>query len=196
MGNGEWEMENGKWKMENGEEARGVWHVLQATFKTPFSIYHLPFSLLLVTLVVTGCSVKNYERSDPKIVTLKTKQLKFNDLAYIRSSGDAVQLELFAVGNAIEQIDIDTLICTSKGCMRKSSFNTDYLNAFYPDTLMQNVLLSRTIFKGEGMRDVCSGFVQKIKSEHYNITYRVSKNETYFKDRKNGILIRIKNVKP
>ena len=149
----------------------------------------------VVLFLMTGCSSKNYAPAESKLVVLKTKKLKFNDLAYIRHDGDAIQMDLYSVGTAVERFEINNLICMSQGCMRKSSFNEAYLNAYYPDTILQNILLSRVIYEGEGMRDVCSGFVQKIKNEHYDITYKVSKTETAFKDRKNKILIKIKKVK-
>ena len=149
----------------------------------------------VVLILFSGCTSKNYAPAESKLVILKTKKLKFNDLAYIRYDGDAIQMDLYTVGTAVERLEIDSLICVSEGCMRKSSFNDAYLSAYYPDTILQNILLSRVILNGEGMRDVCSGFVQKIKSEHYDITYKVSKNETSFKDRKNKILIKIKRVK-
>lgn len=148
----------------------------------------------VVLFLMTGCSSKNYAPAESKLVVLKTKKLKFNDLAYIRHDGDAIQMDLYSAGMAVERFEVDNLICMSQGCMRKSSFNAEYLNAHYPDTVLQNILLSRVIFEAKGMRDVCSGFVQKIKSEYYDITYKVSKTETTFKDRKNKILIKIKKV--
>lgn len=157
-------------------------------------VFKVVLSVVVLLLMMGGCSVKNYAPAKSKLVVLKTKKLKFNDLAYIRSDGDAIQMDLYAVGTAVERFEIDNLICISKGCMRKSSFNAEYLSPYYPDGILQNILRSRVIFEGEGMRDVCSGFVQKIKSEHYNITYKVSKTETSFKDKKNHILIKIKNI--
>ena len=159
----------------------------------------MKFSILWVSiaalLIFSGCAVKEYKSSVPKIITFKTKKLRFNDLGYIRQNGDAIQLELFSAGQAVERFEINHLVCISDGCMSKSGFNSDYLNAEYPDDTLQNILLGRAIFEGEAMSETETGFEQHPESGSYAITYRVSEEETYFKDRKNEILIRIRNVK-
>ncbi len=157
--------------------------------------YSTLWASLIALLIFSGCTVKKYEISEPKIITFKMEKLRFNDLGYIRQNGDAIQVELFSAGQAVERFEINHLVCISDGCMSKSSFNSDYLNAAYPDELMQNVLLGRKIFDGQNLVENGYGFEQRLESEAYAITYRVNSNETYFKDRLNKIMIRIKNVK-
>ncbi|MEA3374023.1 MAG: hypothetical protein U9Q62_10105 [Campylobacterota bacterium] len=158
----------------------------------------MKFSILWVSVLLlwfSGCTIKTYETSEPKIITFKTKKLRFNDLGYIRQNGDALQVELFSAGQAVERFEINHLVCLSDGCMSKSGFNSDYLNAEYPDDTLQNILLGRNIFDGKAMSETDSGFEQYLESESYEITYRVTAEEIYFKDKPNKILIRIKAVK-
>jgi len=55
-------------------------------------------------LFLEGCSVKHYSISTPKVITIKSPKLKFSDTGYIRYEGDAVAVELFTAGVAIEKI--------------------------------------------------------------------------------------------
>ncbi len=150
---------------------------------------------LLALLLLSGCSFKSYEITETKIITFKTEKLRFNDLGYVRRDGDSIQVELFSAGHAIAQMEINHLICIRKGCMSKSSFNSEYLHADYPDDLMQNIFLSRPIFEGKNLTEHGADFEQSLESPSYTISYRVNAQEIYFKDKLNGIMIRIKTIK-
>ena len=152
-------------------------------------------SLLGIGLLLSGCSQKEFGPGEPRLITLKTHKLKFNDMGYVRVSGNAVQAELFSAGQAVERFEIDKKICVRQGCMSKSDFNAEYLSFGYPDALLQNVLLGRPIFDGMAMHRSEEGFEQTIKGmAMYDIIYRVSSKEIYFKDRTNNILIKIRTI--
>jgi hypothetical protein len=145
-------------------------------------------------MLFTGCTVKEYKTTEPKLITLKTKQLRFNDVGFIRKDGKSVQAELFSAGQAVERFEINHLVCVTKGCLTKSAFNADYLSSEYPDNLLQNVLLGRPVFDAAGMHKSDGGFEQYLKGSSFNIFYSVAPNEIYFKDRVNGILIKIRDL--
>jgi len=151
--------------------------------------------LLVFTLLFSACSIKNYEQTQSKIIIIKTPKLKFADLGYLRNSGDAIELELFVAGKSIEKFTINHLVCVNVGCMSKSGFNEEYLNAAYPDDLLQNILLGREIYAGEGSLRTEDGFVQQIKTKSVDIKYVVKSKTIFFKDRKNRIIFKIKDVK-
>lgn len=152
-------------------------------------------SLFLILLLFGACSVKNYQLTQTKIITMKTKQLKFSDLGYIRSGSGAVELELFVAGKSLFRASIDSSVCTDDGCMSKAAFNEEYLNTAYPDELLQNILLGMPIYSGENKTLIKDGFEQKIEREEVSILYRVSSSQTYFRDKKNNILFKIKESK-
>ena len=160
--------------------------------------YTLKFSILWVSLILfSACSVKEYQLSTPKIIILKTPQIKFADTGYIRKDANSVQIELYSSGQPVKRIEINTLVCVDdEGCIRKSSFNREYLNENYSDDLLLHVALGEKIFDGKNFILTDDGFEQHIKNSDYNITYRVNKQEIYFKDRLNHILIRFKTILP
>ena len=154
------------------------------------------FFVSVIVLFLTACSIKNYEQTETKILTLKTPKIKFSDIAYLRHTDDALELELFVAGHVFKKITIDHLICVSnEGCMTKQGFNDEYLSSAYPPNILQNVLLGHKIFEGENLVKNSVGFVQHIVTKDVNIKYVVKPHVIYFKDRKNHILLRVKDVK-
>jgi len=158
--------------------------------------YMTKYSILwasLFALLLSGCGVKPFVKTDTATIILKTPKIKFADMGYIRSNNNLVALELFSAGQAVGRFEIENLVCVEgEGCMRKSSFNEEYLNVHYPDTLMEDVLRGVPIYDGLNISKNEHGFKQNILNEYVNIKYKVSENQSYFKDRSNGILIKIK----
>ena len=152
------------------------------------------FVVLLVLL--SACSVKQYTSSTTKLLTLKTPQIRFSDIAYIRHNQDnAIELELYVAGTMVNRFTINHLICVeNKGCMSKSSFNSSYLVSSYPSSLLQNVLLGKEIYDGLHVRKTDDGFIQKIQTKNVFIIYKVTSKTIYFKDKYNHILIKIKDI--
>jgi len=155
----------------------------------------MKYFLVVALLFFTACSIKNYEHTTTKIVTIKTKKFRFSDIGYLRHSNDALQLELFMAGTVVKQIDINHLVCVSgEGCITKNNFNAEYLSSAYPQNILQNILLGKRIFDGKNLEKTSFGFRQHILTQDVDISYRVSPKEIYFKDRKNHILFKIKDV--
>jgi hypothetical protein len=154
----------------------------------------MKYILLIFIIFFTACSVKNYEITKSKLISIKSPKIKFSDLGFIRSSGNGVEMELFMAGKLIEKITINYLMCSNEGCMLKSSFNEEYLSKYYPDDILQNILLSKKIYNGKNIKHINYGFEQYIKDENVDIKYKVDSKTIYFKDRKNKILIKIKDI--
>ena len=146
-------------------------------------------------LLFSACSIKEYKHTQTKLLIIKSPKFKFGDIGYIRNSDKAVELELFVAGKVVEKFSINHLICVNAGCMSKSAFNAEYLNAHYPDNLLQNILLGNTIYDAKNRVQRSGGFVQTIEDENVNIVYKVDKKVIFFKDKKNRIIFKIKDVK-
>jgi len=153
------------------------------------------YLLLVFILFFSACSIKNYEVTQTKLIIIKSPKIKFADIGYIRNSEDSVELELFIAGNVVDKISINHIICTREGCMGKSSFNTEYLSSTYPSNILQNILLAKPIYEKKNLIKTADGFEQIIEDENVLIRYKVNRDITYFKDRKNGIIFKIKDVK-
>lgn len=154
----------------------------------------MKYIILIIAIFFSGCGTKNYDRTQTKIITIKSPKIKYSDAGYLRNSGKSLELELFIAGKSIEKISVNHLICTSEGCKSKSSFNEEYLSASYPQDTMQNMLLSHPIYDGENLKKTKEGFEQKIKNAHVDISYRVDAHGVFFKDRANDIIFNIKDM--
>lgn len=159
-------------------------------------MYMQKFFILWASLfLLAGCAPKKYEKNESRLIIIKTPKLKYADLGYLRRDRDEVRLDLFVAGQLVKSIEIDTLVCVDEGCIRKSVFNAEYLHPSYPDDLLLNVLLARPIFEKASMQITDEGFIQKLKSAEYNITYTIENGNIYFKDKKNRLLIKISKTK-
>lgn len=149
----------------------------------------------LLALFIGGCAPKQYEISKPKLIILKTPKLKFADTGYIRSSGERVEAELFTAGVAVEKITIDDKVCVSAGCMSEEAFMREYLSPEYPKDTLRRILLGEPIFEGINTSEQCGGArTQYIRNDKTDIVYRLKQGETYFKDRTNGLIIKISDL--
>ena len=155
----------------------------------------MKYLLVIVVLFFTACSVKNYKTTQTKIIIIKSPKIKFADIGYVRNSDKEIELELFMAGKVIKKITINHLICTHDGCMSKGEFNKEYLHFSYPDDILQNILLGRNIYGGKEKIKTDNGFEQKIKTQHVQIIYKVDPHAIMFKDIKNNIIFKIKDIK-
>jgi hypothetical protein len=155
----------------------------------------MKYILIFLVLLLSGCSVKEYHNSQPKLIIIKSPKLKFADIGYLRNNEDAIELELFSAGTAIEKITINHFICVSDGCMSKGSFNDEYLYHIYPNDILQNIMLSKPIYESKNKIEKNGGFYQLIKDADVDIIYTVTKDMTYFKDKRNKIIFKMKDIK-
>lgn len=149
----------------------------------------------LAALFMGGCAQKQYETSTPKLIVLKTPKLKFADTGYIRFSGENVQAELFTAGVAVERISVEDKVCITAGCMSEEAFVREYLSPEYPKDTLRRILLGEPIFEGINTSEQCGGArTQYIRNGKMDIVYRLRHDETYFKDRINGLIIKISDL--
>lgn len=152
------------------------------------------YFLLALVLFFSACSTKIYEHTQTKIISIKTPKLRFSDLGYIKNTDDKISVELFTAGKMVQNIKINYLICVDAGCMSKSAFNKAYLNASYPKDILENIVLGDAIYDKKNLHKEDGGFVQYIKDKNVNIKYKVTADTIYFKDKKNSILFKIRNL--
>jgi len=159
--------------------------------------YMMPFFTLWASLLLLfgGCSLKTYAPSEGKLITFKTDRLRFNDLGYIRRSDTGVEVALFSAGQPVETFTIEDNICTLKGCLSNYDFYEHYLHVNYPKETLKQIFRGEPIFQHAGLQNTSGGFKQVIHTDEYNIVYKVSPGQIYFKDAAHGVLIKIREMK-
>lgn len=156
---------------------------------------YLRHGAIVLVLLLTGCAPKTYTINEPRLIVFKSPKLRYADMGYIRQNDDEVRADLFVAGQLVQSFEIATLVCVNEGCLRKSTFNADYLHPDYPDDLLLHVLLGKPIFNKAFLEKTEEGFRQSIKGERYNIAYEVSNGNITFRDKLNRLLIKISKVK-
>lgn len=151
--------------------------------------------LVLLSILFSACSIKNYEHTASKLIIIKSPKIKFADLGYVRNQDKAIEMELFVAGHAVQKIEINHLICVDEGCMSKRNFNEEYLYKGYPEDTLQNILLGLEIYGGKNRVKTEDGFEQKISTKKVDIVYSVTASIIAFKDKKNKIIFKIKDIK-
>lgn len=154
----------------------------------------MKYILIVFIIFFSGCSIKHYEQSKSKIIIIKSPNIKFADLGYVRNTGTSMELELFLAGKSIKKISINHLICVDDGCMSKRGFNEEYLHKSYPNDLLQHILLGLPIYDEKNMQKTDDGFTQKIINKDVNISYKVNSKIIFFKDKHNNIIFKIKET--
>ena len=160
------------------------------------------FSYLLIIFLFAGCSFKgvnikkqpNTAVSKSQLITLKTKRFAFSDSGFYKSDDKKVLIQAYSSGVGIGEIQVyktQNLVCVKRYCNTKEWFNENFLSKYYPKDLILNVLEKKPIFDGKNLTKTKDGFVQKIGS----IKYKVTKSEVFFKDLKNRIIIRLRDLK-
>lgn len=147
-------------------------------------------SLAIASILFSGC-MKNYDMNSSKLIVIRSPQIKYADLGYIRGHGDDLTIELYEMGNVVKSININNFICVDDGCMLKNVFNAKYLNSHYPSDILENVITGHAIYDGKNLRKLYDGYVQDISDENVDIEYVVTKESIRFRDKKNAILLKI-----
>jgi len=141
-----------------------------------------------------GGETLNKSNSKSYVTTFKTKQFSFSDAGFMRQEDGVIDLQILALGKPLLKMTISEDVCVDHFCRTKQEFNENYLSPDYPHDLINNVLTSQPIFGGENLRKTSNGFLQRIQSPLYDIKYKITPGSIYFKDLKNGIIIKLREL--
>jgi hypothetical protein len=152
--------------------------------------------VLVIIIFLSGCANKNLikkENQESAFIVLKTPTIQYADMGFIYKGNSFTKVEIYSMGQPVVSLNINGMnVCMSTfKCMEKKDFNAKMLSSNYPDTLLENIFRAKPIFNKKNLEQKNNGFIQKIKSNDYDIAYSVDINKTKFKDKKNKILIKI-----
>jgi hypothetical protein len=129
-------------------------------------------------------------------ITMKTKKFSFSDTGFLVKSDDMIRLNVLAMGNPVLDLKVKQSddVCVGSLCNTKLGFNQSFLSGEYPESLIENVLNKKPIFDGKNLIKTSNGFIQNIESKNYKIKYQISRGSIYFKDSKNKIIMKLKEL--
>jgi len=154
----------------------------------------IPSEVAVQSQVADMGDLLNKSNSRSYVTTLKTKKFAFSDAGFIQNKNGVINLQILALGKPLLKLKISDDVCVNHHCRTKQEFNANYLSSDYPYDLINNVLSSQPIFSGENMQRTSNGFMQRIKSPHYDIKYKIAPGSVYFKDIQNNIVIKLREL--
>ena len=150
--------------------------------------------MIFITLILfSGCSVKQpITLSQPYLITIKTPQMALSDTGFLNQGKGYTQLQIFNAGSVLFNLEINDTICLDGTCFEKEDFNRRFFGTEHYATFMEDIVDKRALYEGKNTITHLTGFAQKIDLPTVQIEYRVEGDMRYFKDSKNGILLRLR----
>lgn len=151
---------------------------------------------ICISIVFFGCSYKNvYSSSKAYHVVIKNSAIAVADTGFIKKSKEGFNLQVFSAATPILDLHVNNEVCLDYVCLSKDNFNKKFFGVAHYDNLLNDLLLFQPIYDANNITKTQDGFEQKIKNENYDITYKIQGSNLYFKDVKNRILIKLKELR-
>ncbi len=145
-------------------------------------------------LLFIGCATKE-EIKKSYLITFKTPNLQYHDMGFIKFS-NSINLSIFSFGQVILNLEIGAnLICLNSQCLLKEQFNSKFLSSNYDKDILEQIINCKEILNGVGKKETKDGFTQEIQNSNFDIIYQCFDDVISFKDKKNGVFIKLKEIK-
>lgn len=151
--------------------------------------------LAVLLFVSSGCA-----RPEPvthsAVVTFKTPGFRIHDTAFVTVQGRDIAIVVYNAGTPVFDISTGSMVCINGKCLSDDEFIADYLSPYYPSRIFSRIAAKEVLeMDGSTMQKRPDGFVQHIKVDgQYDIDYIVKRNEVFFRDRANNIIIAIREL--
>ena len=131
-----------------------------------------------------ACGVKNQNFSSQSLMVLIiSPMIKVNDAAFLKKENNALNLEVYKLGQAFFELKIKDKICINAVCYDKKVFNQKFFKNVYYDDILSDILKANTLWQGRNLEKTDCGFEQNLKAKNYEIFYQVCDNKVSFFDK-------------
>jgi len=151
----------------------------------------LYFSIMLFFVSCSTTPTHNKSMKSKTIsISMKSPKLRFSGVSFVKFNNSKVNMNIKILNAPNIRISIYKDVCINGICLSKKEFNYKYFNYRYPDSLLENIIKARPIFKALNIKRNKKGFTQTIAK----ITYVVNGKHTVFRDKYHHILIKTKEL--
>lgn len=149
--------------------------------------------LVFILFLFVGCSQKlPYAFSKAYFVVIKTPKIALADTGFIKKDENRLNLQLFSASSPVFDLHVKSDVCVDYVCLTRDSFNDEFFGYKHYDNFVDDLFNMKAIYEQKNFLKTEDGFEQKIKTEDYDITYRIKNGNLYFKDTQNKVLIKLK----
>ncbi|WP_337213388.1 hypothetical protein [Campylobacter molothri] len=148
------------------------------------------FVFFLILLFFNACAIKNQNNFSQSIaITINSPFLKMSDFGFLIKENQALNLQVYHLGQAFFNLKIKDKICLNSVCYDKRVFNKKFFKNEYYDDILSDILNAKPLWQGKKIQKTTDGFKQNLKAKNFEIFYEVSKNKIIFFDKVSRIKI-------
>lgn len=152
-------------------------------------------AVIFVFILLAGCAKPDI-KSKSALVTFVTKEIKVHDTAFVYIDNNRIDIEVYSAGNLIFELSSNAMVCINSLCLSDDEFSAKYLSEYYPKRVIQKIVSKKPLdIKDIKTTQAEDGFMQSAYEQNrYDISYIVKKDEVFFKDSINRVIIKIKDL--
>jgi len=114
-------------------------------------------------------------------------------MAFYARNNDTKELVVYGVGEPVFKLTVGKQLCLNDKCTQKADFIASYMSQRLPENILDEILEARPIVIADSqIVKTSDGFEQYAQSDDYDIVYVVNKNGITFIEKRNKIIIKIK----
>lgn len=149
------------------------------------------YFLFFIFLIFAGCAFNAPKISKSINFTAISPLIKINDAGFLHKIFGGDKIELYKSGVLVlELVDKNGKICLNGACDDELIFNQKFFKNAYYKGLLSEILNFKHIFKGKNLTETNCGFTQIFDG----IKYEICGGMLNFKDSKNGVKIKLKEL--
>jgi len=154
------------------------------------------FYLIFTLFLFVGCSYKTpYASSQAYFAVIKNSKIALADTGFIKKDDNRLNLQLFSASSPIFDLHVKDDVCIGYTCLSRESFNSKFFGYKHYEDFVEELFNMQPIYNEQNLVSTKDGFEQNIKTENYDIVYKIENQNLYFKDKKNKVLIKLKELK-
>lgn len=152
--------------------------------------------MIFIILLLSGCATKiPIISSDTYLITIKNKQMALSDTGFLNHGKDYINVQIFSVGAVLFNLEVQENVCLDGRCTSRMEFNKLFFEYPHYEAMINDILEMKPLYDGENKVTIEGGFEQELDLLGSHISYKVQGKSLSFKDSKNGILIKLKELK-
>lgn len=152
--------------------------------------------MIFIILLLSGCATKiPIISSDTYLITIKNKQMALSDTGFLNHGKDYINVQIFSAGAVLFNLEVQENVCLDGRCTSRMEFNKLFFEYPHYEAMINDILEMKPLYDGENKVTIEGGFEQELDLLGSYISYKVQGKSLSFKDSKNGILIKLKELK-
>ncbi len=152
--------------------------------------------MIVMILLLSGCATKTpIISSDTYLITIKNKQIALSDTGFINQGKNYTNVQIFSAGAVLFNLEVQDDVCLEGRCTSRIEFNKLFFEYPHYEAMINDVLEMKPLYAGKNKVAIEGGFEQELDLIGSYISYKVQGKSLIFRDSKNGILIKLKELK-